>query len=53
MNEIISIFGTIMFIILFRYMSWLQLILIGFVLNILKYCYNNKKSLKKFIKKTK
>jgi hypothetical protein len=51
MNEILSIFGTIMFIIFFRYMSWLQLILIGFVTNILKYCYSNKKSLKKFIKK--
>ena len=31
MNEIISILGTIMFIILFRYISWLQFILIGIV----------------------
>jgi hypothetical protein len=51
MNEIIKIMGMLFFIVIFRYLSWLQFIILALTSNGLQYCYQNKKSLKKFIRK--
>ncbi|VVU94984.1 hypothetical protein CPAV1605_709 [seawater metagenome] len=51
MNEILKILGTLFFIVFFRYLSWMKLIALGIFFNGIQYCYQNKKSLKKFIEK--
>jgi hypothetical protein len=51
MNEIIKIIGYVLFLILFRYISWIKLIAVSLLYNGLQYCYNNKKNLHKFIDK--
>ena len=51
MNEIIKIMGYVLFLILFRYISWIKLIAISVLYNGLQYCYNNRKNLHKFIEK--
>ena len=51
MNEIIKIMGYVLFLILFRYISWIKLIAISILYNGLQYCYTNRKNLHKFIEK--
>ena len=51
MNEIIKIIGYVLFLILFRYISWIKLIAVSLLYNGLQYCYNNKKNLHRFIDK--
>merc|ERR1711968_205554 len=51
MNEVIKITGYVLFLILFRYVSWIKLIAISLLYNGLQYCYDNRKNLHKFIEK--